>query len=89
MAIAKIVGVEPINYIRKKDGAEVSGITLYFTYKASSVWGLKCKEHYIGTNKPLFEQFLPFKDKPADLIGKEMDIDRDDNGFVENLVLRK
>jgi|GEM_PF-2224306 len=39
--LAKIVGVEPVNYIRKTDGSQVSGITLYVEYSTSSVWGLK------------------------------------------------
>ncbi|MBR6695384.1 MAG: hypothetical protein IKL70_03110 [Oscillospiraceae bacterium] len=89
MALAKIVGVEPVNYIRKSDGSEVSGITLYFNYNVSSVWGEKCGETYIGQDKPLYEQFVPYKDKPKELLGKKINIERNDRGFIEDLVLEK
>lgn len=87
--LAKIIGVEPVNYIRKSDGAEVNGITLYFTYATSTVWGEKCDDTYIGTDKPLYEQFVPFKDNAKALIGKKITIERNDRGFIEDLVLEK
>lgn len=89
MALAKIIGVEPVNYKRKTDGSDVNGITLYFTYKVSTIWGEKCSEYFIGTDKPLFEQFLPFKDDPKSLLGKEFNFERNDRGYVEDLVLKK
>ncbi len=89
MAIAKIVGVEPVSYNRKSDGAPVSGINLHVEYKVSTVWGIKTCEIYIGTDKPLYEQFVPFKDNPKALLEKEIDFQRTDKGFLEDLVLKK
>lgn len=89
MALAKIVGVEPVNYNRKTDGSLVNGITLYFEYKVSVIWGFKCAEHFVSSDKPLYEQFVPFKDDPKALLGKEFEFQRNERGFIEDLVLKK
>ena len=86
--LAKIVGVEPVNYNRRSDGAPVSGITLYLEYKVSSVWGIKTCDVYVGTDKPMYDQFVPFKDKPTELIDKEISLERNDKGFIEDLTLK-
>lgn len=86
--LAKIVGVEPVNYIRKTDGSQVSGITLYVEYSTSSVWGLKTCDAYVGSDKPMYEQFVPFKDKPKELLGKEISLERNDRGFIEDITLK-
>ena len=87
--LSKIVGVEPVNYKRKTDGSDVSGITLYLEYKVSTVWGLKTSDIYVSSDKPLYDQFVSFKDDPKSLLGKEVEFERNDRGFIEDLVLKK
>lgn len=85
--IAKIIGIEPVNYVSKKTGKEVNGITLYFTYNSGNVWGDKCGDVYVGCDKPDFEQFKPYVDEPKKLLGLTAELDRNDRGYVETLKL--
>ncbi len=84
---AYIKGLEPVNYISKKIGDPVVGFSLFFTFKTGSTWGEKTGDCYVSKESPNYEQFKSFIDEPLKLVGREIELDRNERGFVESLTL--
>ena len=60
-----IVGYRTVNYVNK-DNVPVSGINLYLTYEDVEVFGRNIKEIFIGSDRPLFQQFKKYLTGDAD-----------------------
>ena len=73
-------GCQPVDYVSRKTGETVKGITLIFDYKSNDVFGYTCKQEFISEKSPLFKRVISpilvkLYDESSDIYGGEISID--------------
>lgn len=82
-----ILGLEPVDYISKKTGKQVVGVTLYLASENVNVYGQITSDLYIAKNSKLYDQLIDYVNEPLKLIGKSANVDYNAKGFLEDFSL--
>lgn len=82
MAISKIVGVSPVNYVSKKSGEVVEGVQLHLLGTSLDTFGESVSTEFISARIPVYACLTPFSAAPLELVGYSVDIDHNQRGFL-------
>lgn len=56
----KIVGKQMVDYVSKKTGQPVTGVTLHLTGLSNRVEGLECETVFISSKSPMYAQCMEY-----------------------------
>lgn len=83
-----IIGVRPVDYISKKTGEPVIGVSLFLTSTSADTFGLVASDIFISASKPCYAASIkPFEKKINDLLGTECNVDYNEKGYLDNFTL--
>lgn len=81
--MAKVIGIKNVDYVSKKTGKSVVGITLYLTEPAGDVKGMSCDSVYVSSASHAYE------DAKLCALGDNVEVGYNKFGQICSLCLHK
>lgn len=81
--MAKVIGIKNVDYVSKKTGKNVVGITLYLTEPAEDVKGMSCESVYVSFASRAYE------DAKLCALGDDVEVGYNKYGQISTLCLHK
>lgn len=76
----KIVGKQSVDYVSKKTGQPVIGVTLHCVGESNRVEGMECETIFVSGRSPIYDQCVKFP------LGQEINVSYNRWGAAESIL---